>query len=263
MPGVVRPHDVAGSGPAVVLIHAGIADARMWDPQWPALTRDHRVLRLDLGGFGRAELQPGELCHAADVLATMDRAEMPQATLVGASMGGAVALEVALAHPNRVRALVLVASALDGEAWSDELTSAWAAEEEALDAGDLDAAVAQAVRLWVDGPGRPEGSAPADVRALVTQMQRRAYELQLPLDGLVDERPLVRGVGDRLAELTMPALVVAGEEDVPDFREIARRLARELPNARAAFIAGAAHVPSLERPEAFEDLLLPFLLEHA
>ena len=260
MTGVVRPCDIAGRGPGVVLIHAGIADSRMWDPQWDLLARDHRVLRLDLGGFGRATLQPGPLCHAADVLATMDRADMPAATIVGASMGGAVAIDLAVAHPERVDALVLVGSALGGRTWSDDLRAAWDAEWEALEAGDVDGATARSVRLWVDGPSRPEGSAPADVRALVTQMQRAAYELQLPLDGQVDEAELAPDAHLRLHELTMPALVVDGEHDVPDFRAIARDLAQTLPDARAATIADAAHLPSLEQPEAFDELLLGFLL---
>jgi pimeloyl-ACP methyl ester carboxylesterase len=259
--GVVRPCDIAGRGPGIVLVHAGIADARMWDPQWELLARDHRVLRLDLGGFGRATLEPGPLCHAADVLATMDRADMPTATIVGASMGGAVSIDLAVAHPERVDALVLVGSALAGRTWSDDLRAAWDAEWEALEAGDLDGATTQAVRFWVDGPNRPEGSAPADVRALVTQMQRTAYELQLPLDGLVDETELAPDAHQRLAELTMPALVVDGAEDVADFRAIARDLVAALPDARAATIADAAHLPSLERPEEFDDVLLAFLLE--
>jgi 3-oxoadipate enol-lactonase len=267
VPGVPRPCDVAGRGPEVVLVHAGIADRRMWDPQWDVLTRDHRVLRLDLGGYGDAALQPlpdpPELCHAADVLATMDRAEMQAATIVGASMGGAVAIDLALAHPERVRALVLVASAIPDHPWSDELRANWEAEGLALDAGDIDAAIAIAVRFWVDGPGRAEGSAPADVRALVTQMQLRAYELQMPVDDLIEERELSANAGARLGELAVPALVIDGEADVSDFGLIAQRLARELPDARAATIKDAAHLPSLEQPEAFEKLLMPFLLEHA
>lgn len=268
MPGVPRPCDVAGRGAEVVLIHAGIADRRMWDPQWDVLARDHRVLRLDLGGYGSASLEPlpdpPELCHAADVLATMDRAEMPAATIVGASMGGAVAIDLALAHPERVRALVLVASAVPGgHPWSDELRGHWEAEEVALEAADIDAAVALTVRFWVDGPGRPEGTAPADVRALVTQMQRTAYELQLPLEDVIDERELSTDAGERLGELAMPALVIDGDADVADFRAIAQRLARELPHARGATVSDAAHLPSLEQPAAFEELLLPFLLEQA
>ena len=262
MPGAHRWTQVAGRGPAVVLLHAGIADSRMWDPQFEPLARDHRVLRIDLGGFGRSPLEPGPLCHAEDVALAMDRHDMPSATLVGASFGGAVALDLALGRPERVDALVLVDAPLDGTDWSAELRAAWEREEQALEAGDLDAAVAEIVRLWVDGPGRAPGSAPADVRALVAQMQRRAFELQLPFDGQVDETELVSDPAARLGELDRPVLVIDAEHDVADFRAVARRLAAELPRAQALTIAGAAHLPSLEQPEAFEEALGAFLAEH-
>jgi len=257
--GAHRWSQIAGRGPAVVLLHAGIADARMWDPQFDALARDHRVLRIDLAGYGRSPLEPGPLCHAEDVALAMDRHDMPSATLVGASFGGAVALDLALGRPERVDALVLAAAPLGDTDWSPELRAAWGREEEALEAGDLDTAVEDVVRFWVDGPGRPAGSAPADVRGLVAQMQRRAFELQLPLDGQVDETELVADPGARLGELDRPVLVIDGEHDVPDFRAVARRLAAELPDARALTIAGAAHLPSLEQPEAFEEALGAFL----
>jgi len=90
-------------------------------------------------------------------------------------------------------------------------------------------------------------------------MQRRALELQLPFEETAEEELLVPDLGDRLAEVTAPTLVVVGEEDVPDMHAIADRLAAEIPGARRATIADAAHVPSLERREEFDDLVLGFL----
>jgi 3-oxoadipate enol-lactonase len=255
--------EVAGRGPAVVLIHAGICDSRMWDPQWGVLTREHRAMRLDLRGYGRSPLEPGPLCHGQDVLDAMDRHDFPQAALVAASMGGAVALDIALAAPERVGALALLDPALDGFTFSPGLLARWEEEETAIERGDLDRAVELNVRLWVDGPERPPGSAPADVRALVTQMQRHAFELQLAAGDGVEDRMLSTGMAQRLAEITAPALVLCGEHDVPDFREIAELLARSLPNGRAETVPGAAHLPSMEQPELVEDLLVPFLLDHA
>lgn len=255
--------EVAGSGPPVVLIHAGVCDSRMWDPQWDVLTREHRVMRLDLRGFGRSALEPGDLCNAEDVLAAMDRFDIERAAVVGASMGGAVATQIALASPERVGALVLIDPAIDDHAWSAEMRSAWAREEELLDDGQLDAAADWNVRFWVDGPGRPEGAAPADVRALVAQMQRRAFELQAPVADDVEDRELAQRLGARAAEIAVPALVIDGEHDVGDFREIASRMAGSISGARQVTIAGAAHLPSVEQPEAVEDVLVPFLLDHA
>ena len=255
--------DVAGSGTEVVLIHAGICDSRMWDPQWPVLTREHRVLRLDLRGFGRSPLEPGDLCHAQDVLDAMDRYDVGRAAIVAASMGGAVALDLTLAAPERVGALVLLAPAMDHE-FSPELVAKWDDEEEALERGDIDEAVEINLRLWVDGPGRPAGAAPADVRGLVAQMQRRAFELQLAAGDDVDERMLSsEEMSGRLSEIAVPALVLIGDHDVSDFQTIAGLVAQGIPGARLETITGAAHLPSMEQPEAVEELLVPFLLENA
>jgi pimeloyl-ACP methyl ester carboxylesterase len=220
------------------------------------------VLRLDLRGFGRSPLGPGDLCHAQDVLDAMDRYDVARAAVVGASMGGAVALDLTLAAPQRVGALALLAPAMDHE-FSPELVAKWDDEEEALERGDLDEAVEINLRLWVDGPGRPAGAAPADVRGLVAQMQRRAFELQLAAGDDVEERMLSEGMSGRLDEIAVPALVLIGDHDVSDFQAIAGLVARGIPDARLETISGAAHLPSMEQPEAVEELLVPFLLENA
>jgi 3-oxoadipate enol-lactonase len=248
-------HETTGAGPAVVLVHAGICDGGMWDPQWRSLAGAHRLVRLDLRGFGRSPLPDGPFAHARDVLAVMDAAGVERAALVGASMGGRVVLEAALAAPERVTALVLAGAGLPGHDWAADVRAYWDAEDEAFGRGDLALASDLNVGFWV-------GPASAEVRGLVRAMQLRAFELQA---GVVDdpEEQLVPDVADRLAEIAQPALVLAGELDHPDIRAIADRLERTLPNAAAARIPGAAHLPSLEQPAAFEALAAPFLARSA
>lgn len=231
----------------------------MWDPQWETYRTSHRVLRYDLRGFGRSPIGPGSFSHARDLVEVLDRQGVQKASLVGVSMGGRVALEVALARPELVDALVLVGAGFPGHDWSAEMKAADAAEMEALERGDVDAAVEVCMRTWVDGPRRkPEDVDPA-VRELVAEMQRRACELQMPVWETAEEEPLVGDLPERLGEITAPTLVLVGEEDVADMHQIADRLERELPNAQRASIADTAHVPSLERPREFDQLVLPFL----
>jgi pimeloyl-ACP methyl ester carboxylesterase len=90
-------------------------------------------------------------------------------------------------------------------------------------------------------------------------MQRRAFEQQLPVWELADDELLTEGLDERLGDVAAPTLVLAGEEDVDDIDEIAARLAAGIPDARRATIPGAAHLPSLERPEEFDRLVLGFL----
>ena len=253
--------EVAGKGPEIVLLHEGICDSRMWDPQWETFTRSHRVLRLDFRGYGRSPLEPGRFANARDVIELLDRHGFDRAAVVGVSLGGRVALEVALAAPERVAALVLVGSGLPGHDWSEEMKATWEEEEAALRSGNVDEAVDISLRTWVAGPGRKPEDVDADVRARVAEMQRRAYELQLPFENDAEEELLVEDVAQRLGEIKAPALVLVGEEDVPDIHAIADRLAREIPGARRATIADAAHVPSMERPREFEELVLGFVEE--
>jgi 3-oxoadipate enol-lactonase len=251
--------EVAGEGPAVVLVHEGICDSRMWDAQWETFTREHRVLRCDLRGFGRSPLEAGRYSHARDLIGVIEQHGFERVSLVGVSLGGRVVLEVTLARPELVEALVLVAPGLPGHDWSDEMKASWDEEEAALEAGDLDAAVEINLRTWVDGPRRsPEDVDPA-VRRRVAEMQRRAFELQLPFEETAEEELLVPDMAERLGEIATPTLVVVGEEDVPDMHAIGDRLAAEIPGARRATIAHAAHVPSLERPDEFDELVLGFL----
>jgi 3-oxoadipate enol-lactonase len=249
--------EVAGEGPEIVLLHEGICDSRMWDSQWETYARSHRVLRFDFRGFGRSPLEPGPFASARDVLELMDRHGFERTALVGVSLGGRVALEVAVAAPDRVAALVLVGSGLPGHDWSKELRATWEEEEAALREGDLDKAVEVVLQTWVAGPGRRLDDVDPEVRARVAEMQRRAFELQSSIED--DEELLVEDLAQRLGEIQAPTLVLVGEEDTPDIQAIAERLAREIPNARYERIANTAHVPSMERPEEFDRVVLGFL----
>jgi 3-oxoadipate enol-lactonase len=249
--------EVAGEGPEIVLLHEGICDSRMWDSQWETYTRSNRVLRFDFRGFGRSPLEPGRFASAEDVLELMDRHGFERAGLVGVSLGGRVALEIAVAAPERVAALILVGAGLPGHDWSEEMKATWEQEETALRAGNVEEAVGIVLRTWVAGPGRDLEDADPRVRADVAEMQRRAFELQASVED--DEELLVEDLAQRLGEIQAPTLVLVGEEDVPDIQAIAERLAREIPGARFQRIANTAHVPSLERPEEFDRLVLGFL----
>jgi pimeloyl-ACP methyl ester carboxylesterase len=253
--------EVAGEGPGIMLVHEGICDSRMWDPQWEPFTRSHRVLRLDLRGFGRTPLDAGTFSNARDVLDTLERHGFERTALVGVSLGGRVCLELAVARPELVSALVAVAPGLPGHDWSQELQNAWGEEEAALEAGDLDEAVEVNLRTWVDGPRRSPEEVDAGVRARVGEMQRRALELQVPVGDDAEEELLVPDLADRLGDIQAPTLVLVGDQDQPDMQAIAERLEREIPGARSARIAGVAHVPSMEKPREFDELVLGFLEE--
>jgi pimeloyl-ACP methyl ester carboxylesterase len=253
-------HEIAGAGSPVFFVHSGLCDGRMWDPQWDVFRRDYRLVRCDLPGHGRTPLEAGRYSPPREVIDLLDQLALGPVALVGASLGGGISLQVAVARPDLVSALVLVGSGVRGHEWSEHVTRGWEEEEAALERGDIDAAVEGNLRTWVDGPHRSPDEVDPGVRARVAEMQRRAFELALA-EPDAEERPLVSDVGERLAEIGAPTLVIVGEKDVPDVHAVAERLTHEIPNARVARIPQAAHLPSLERPDEFNELVLRFLAE--
>ena len=136
-------------------------------------------------------------------------------------------------------------------------------EDAAVGRGDLDAAVEANLRLWVDGPRRSTAQVDPAVRKLAGVMQRQILELQAPVWEALGDRIqwLVPDLAERLGQVRAPTLVLVGDQDVADVQAIAQRLAREIGGARRAVIDGVAHLPSLERPAEFDDLVLGFLAE--
>ena len=241
-------HTVEGSGPTVVLLHAGVADLRMWDVQVALLVAEgfHAVC-CDLRGYGGTGLEPGSsYADAEDVLALLDELAVADFALVGASYGGFVALQVATAAPDRVTHLVLLAAAAEVAEPDDALRALWQEEGALVAAGDLDAATALNVRAWI-GPDADD-----EARGLLARMQRRALEVQVAAGDDVDARELAVTP----AALTMPTTVVVGGHDFAFFRETARTLVDLLPRATLVELPWAVHLHSLERPDETAALVL-------
>lgn len=233
----------------------------MWEPQWTSFANGYRLLRCDFAGFGRTRIDRLPFTHARDVVSLLDELDISSAGIVGASLGGRVALELAVARPDLVRTLVLEDAGLPGVNWSEVVRAYGAAEDEAVARGDLGAATEINLRMWVDGPRRAAAEVDPHVRAAVAEMQRHALELQAPYWDRLDEDPLVPDIAERLGEVQAPTFVLVGEEDVEDMHALAERFATEIPRARFATIPDAAHLPNLEQPAAFDRLVLEFLAD--
>jgi 3-oxoadipate enol-lactonase len=245
------PHDERGTGPAVVLLHAGVCDRSMWSEHLePLAAAGYRPVALELPGFGTTPFTPAPW---VDVIEAMDELGIEQAALVGNSFGGAVALRIAVVAPAKVSSLVLVSAPAPGTEPSPELEAAWAQEEGALERGDIEAAVDIVVSTWT----LPD--APTRLRERVAAMQRRTFECQHDEDEVTEAPDPVQERSDAVAAIRLPTLVAVGEHDKVDFRDGARELARALPNARHVEIPGAGHLAPLETPDRFRELLLEFL----
>ena len=250
----------AGADPVeLVLLHAGVADRRSWQPVMERLAPQHGSVAFDRPGFGTtapATLPTSAVAQLWDVVtATTDGQPV---VLVGSSQGGRIAIDAALEEPTRVQALVLVASVTSGDPpidWDAELGSDLvAAIEAAEEAGDLDAVNAYDARVWLDGPRSEEGRVSGPVRELFLAMNAIALR-----NG--DQAPELEPppASERLAELDMPVLVVTGALDLGAIDDRCRALARAVPNGRHVELPDTAHLPALESPAAFADVLASFL----
>jgi pimeloyl-ACP methyl ester carboxylesterase len=225
----------------------------MWAAVGSGLAGTHRVVCPDLRGFGASPM-PGEAyADADDVAHLLDVLGLASATVVGASFGGRVALELAIRHPDRVDSLVLLCPAHRGLEVTDPAVTAFGErEDELLEAGDVDAAVELNVEMWLG----PEGT--AEARADLARMQRRAFEVQLAADRL-DPAPEPERVHVDPGAVAVPTVVVSGAHDVAHHRDVAALLAREIPGAELVELEWAGHLPALERPGAVAALLLDHL----
>jgi pimeloyl-ACP methyl ester carboxylesterase len=249
-------YDEAGQGDPLLLIHAGIADRRMWDDVMPALSNRHRVVRVDLRGYGDTPLPDGPFVHAADLAVVLEALAISRAHICGVSMGAGVALDLTLSRPDLVDRIVLVAPSLPTWAWDPDMDDFDASEAEALDRGDLEEASWLNVRFWVDGPSRRPDEVDAALRQRVFEMQHHAFELDNPA---ADAVWLVMDRQQRLGEVTASTLIIVGDLDQPDFADIGRHIVTQLPDGRLVEMPGVAHLPPVEAPESFSRLVLDHL----
>ncbi|WP_277210307.1 alpha/beta fold hydrolase [Isoptericola croceus] len=249
---MILAHDDSGTGPAVLLIHAGVADRRMWDPVAGALAHVFRVVRPDLRGHGDSPLPGGEYADADDLAALLDHLDVADAVVVGSSFGGRVALELATAHPARVRELVLLNPDHEGIETTAAAETFDDTEDRLLAAGDVEGAVRLNVETWL-GPEATES-----VRAALAVMQRRAFEVQLAADAS-DDPPRPRSLSVDLDAVAVPTVVVSGAHDMDRFRHAAAHVAAGIRGAELVELDWAGHLPALERPDAVQALLLDVL----
>lgn len=250
-------YEMAGEGNPLVLLHAGIADCRMWDDQFDPLARHFRVIRYDARGFGQSEPTADAYYPYEDLRAVMDALEVESAYLVGCSMGGKTILDFALAYPERAAALVPVASGLGGysfRAWSEEQVAAIEAAEQE---GDYERISEIEMQIWFDGPYR-------SARSVNRTARQKAYAMNLKaLRNTAIAGPAVQSLeppaATRLSEIRVPTCVVVGELDVPGILEVADKLAQEIAGARKIVISDAAHLPNMEKPAEFNQHVLEFL----
>lgn len=250
-------YERSGSGFPVVFLHAGVADSRMWEPQVAAFAEHFDVVRPDERGFGQSELPAMRWSSRDDLLKIMDSLELKPAHLVGCSMGGMLAIDFALDHPERVSKLVLVGTGIGGANFGKKYPELWADVRAADKAHDLAALNQAEMKLFLAGPRRPVEAIDKRLRELFLDMNATSMESDFdsaPTEDL--DPPAV----ERLGEISAPTLLVVGDEDIGPIFDATELLLEKVKGARKAVIHDAAHLPNLEHPDEFNRIVLDFLL---
>lgn len=245
-------YEVAGVGPPIVLIPGFGVDTRSWDEQVEAFAARHQVIRYDPRGFGRSSLPSGPYSMTDDLRALLDEVGVPAAHVIGLSRGGGVAIDFAIAYPDRTLSLIPVDSLLGGHSWrgkfGDDLSAFWAmAKKTPLD---------EVKRRWLDmemfGTAQDKPTWPTIVQMVMdySGWHWLNREPVIPLDPPAKQR---------LREITAPTLIIVGELDLPEFHEVADMLLAGIPRARKVVLPGVGHLSNQEDPASFNRTALDFV----
>lgn len=260
VPGGHLAHTVSGPaetsrapGPPVVLLHGGALDRRLWTDQQAHLAARHTVVAVDARGHGESSTPTTAFRQCDDVAALISHLDLGPAVLVGVSMGAGAAVDTALEHPQLVAGVVASGAGTNepvfDDPWTLDVQRRAAEAQAALDAPRWVATMAE----FAAGPHRATADLDHDVVDLVTTMMTDTVSGHVRPDAVPPQH--VTGSWERLSEIQVPVLAVAGELDASDHVAMAGRLARAVPDGRLVTIPGAAHYPMLERPHEWNGVV--------
>lgn len=247
-------HERAGQGPAIVFIHAAIADRRMWNREFATYSNDHTVVRYDVRGFGRSPPATEPYSDADDLRALLSHLGIHSTILVGCSNGGRIALDFAVEQPNAVAGLVLLSPGVagftadhapDGKPVFEEDGVRSSKISKAWNEGHMEEALAALQQYWASAQ---EG---ANIELVRTMMKENANEIFTESSARHNRSPTPPAIS-RLGSISAPALVLLGDHDEPTMTYIVRTVVQGLPHGKLVPVPGADHLINLSRPTDFD-----------
>ena len=252
-------YEIAGKGMPLVMIHAGVADCRQWNNEFAEFSQSYQVLRYDMRGYGKSEPVDSEFSHLSDLVSLLDALGIHEPlVMMGCSMGGGLAMDFALRHPARVRGLVMVDAGPSGLKLDVATPPQFADAEKAFENGNLDLVAEIETQIWFDGMGRTPGQVNPAMRKLLYEMDRLALTHEARQLGTLlpnTETPAV----ERLKDLDIPVLIIVGSHDTPYIRAAANYMEEKLRSARKVIFEDAAHLPNMDQPHEFQQIVQDFL----
>jgi pimeloyl-ACP methyl ester carboxylesterase len=252
-------YETRGDGPAIVLIHAGFLDSRMWDTQFQLFSENYRVIRYDVRGFGKSDLARTKFSDYKDLYGILDHLGVKRVSIVGVSNGGRIASDFAVEYPSMVNHLVLVSPGMSGyntsgpeeEKMWEEFDARMKPQEDAVREGRAADAVEMDVITW--------GSAqtPAN-RERIAQIAMDNFHVQVENPWKLQIPPEPR-TWQRLSNIRVPTLLIIGDRDVAPQILMVDNIHSHIPGAKKVLIQGADHIVNMSKPEEFNKTVLEFL----
>jgi 2-hydroxy-6-oxonona-2,4-dienedioate hydrolase len=255
-------YEMSGQGSDLVFTHAGCADSRMWDGQFDQFAQHYRALRYDTRGYGKSTLSTGSFSNRDDLYRLLETLDIQQAHFIACSMGSFAVIDFALEHPEKIKSLILVSPALSGYPYEGQPPQPVLEMIDARKARNLEHAAELQAQIWADGPKRNSDQSDMKVHELVRQMSLDSLVLQADFIGetaFLIEEPLNPPAMERLEQINVPTLVIVGDLDDDSEMAIADVLTTRIRGARMAVIHRTAHLPNMEKPEEFNQIVLEFL----
>lgn len=248
-------YETRGNGPALVLVHDGLLHREMWDGQWEVFAKNYRVIRYDRRGYGRSDLQKQPYSEIEDLHALLSHLHVSRASFIGSSAGGGLVVDYALAYPQTIEKLILVGAIVGGLSFSEHFNNRNRENFRPLaERRDLAATITN----WARDPYLIAGINGAARRRLRELLTLNPQNIAHPYNFT---KPPPRPALAHLSEIAVPTLIIVGESDIPDVHAHVGALQAGIPKAKRIVLAGAGHLPYLEKPEEFTSLALRFLAE--
>jgi 3-oxoadipate enol-lactonase len=249
-------YEIAGEGPVLVFLHGFSFDLTMWDDEFESFSKQYQVLRYDLRGFGRSAAAEVPYSHADDLRALLDYLGISHASLVGLSLGGGAVINFALAYPGIAQALVLVAPSLAGFRWSSDFSTAQSKLRTVVQEKGIETARAFWLRLPLFRESMRNEHAAAKLKTMVGNYS--GWHWTHADLGRGYKPPAI----ERLHEINVPTLVVIGDRDAEDQKQIGSVLIKSIPGAIELVLTDIGHLVNLESPKMFSEELARFLGQH-
>jgi len=252
-------YEASGKGPALVLIHAGFLDGRMWDTQFQLFSENYKVIRYDVRGFGKSDVARTKFSDYKDLHGILDLLGVKTASLVGVSNGGRIASDFAVEYPSMVDHLVLVSPGMSGykpagpeeEKLWEEFDKQMKPQEDADREGRAADAVEMDVNAWASA------QTPAN-RERITQIAMDNFHVHVENPWKLQIPPEPRTF-QRLSQIRAPTLLIIGDRDVPAQILMVENIHAHVPRSKKALIQRADHIVNMSKPHDFNRTVLEFL----